>query len=404
MKQLISICHRISKSLDNGEEVLSVFIDFRKAFDKVWHKGLLFKLDKIGIKGPLHSWLSSYLSNRQQCVVIQGHRSSFRYIRAGVPQGSVLGPLLFLIYINDICCNILSIVQLYADDTSIFRVIKNRNALCAVNAMNNDLTAIQRWCVQWLVEINTDKSVLMLISRRSVPSDLTPLKIGDTVLQRVETHKHLGLWFDTKLTWSYHIDQTCTKASRRINMMMPLKYKLFRNTLETIYIAYVRPILEYGDVIFDNCTENLKSDLENIQIRAAQIVTGAKRYTSHALLYQETGWSTLCARRNTHKLILLQQIIHKNAPDYLIQIVPQPHSARTTRQTNKQLTGQFQCRTEYFKCSFFPSTIDLWNNTLPESARQIMSVASFNRVIGKLFEKNQLTELQRRTQDHIMRQ
>ena len=136
VKQLISICHRISKSLDNGEEVLSVFIDFRKAFDKVWHTGLLFKLDKIGIKGPLHSWLSSYLSNRQHCVVIQGHRSSFR----GVLQGSVLGPLLFLIYINDtICFHILSIVQLYADDTSIFRVIKNRNALCAVDVMNNDL-------------------------------------------------------------------------------------------------------------------------------------------------------------------------------------------------------------------------------------------------------------------------
>ena len=85
----------------------------------------------------------------------------------------------------------------------------------------------------------------------------------------------------------------------------------------------------------------------------------------------ETGWSTLCARRQTHKLIILQQIVHKKAPDCLIQIVPQPHSARTTRQSNKELTGQFQCITEYFKCSFFPATIDLWNNILPESARQM---------------------------------
>ena len=111
VKQLVSICHKISQSLDDGDEVLSVFIDFRKAFDKVWHKGLLFKLDKIGIKGTLHKWLSSYLSNRQQCVLIQGHRSRYRYIQAGVPQGSVLGPLLFLIYINDICCHLKSMVQ-----------------------------------------------------------------------------------------------------------------------------------------------------------------------------------------------------------------------------------------------------------------------------------------------------
>jgi hypothetical protein len=111
------------------KEILSVFIGFRKTFAKVWHKGLLFKLNKIGIRGSLHKWLSSYLSDRQQRVVIQGHKSRYRPINAGVAQGSVMGPLLFLIYINDICDNIKSIVQLYADDTQIFRVVNCRNAI-----------------------------------------------------------------------------------------------------------------------------------------------------------------------------------------------------------------------------------------------------------------------------------
>jgi len=356
---------------------------------------LVSKLDQIGIKCSLHTWLFSYLPNRQQCVLIQGHRSRYRYIQAGVPQGSVLGPLLFLIYINDICCHLKSMVQLYADDTSIFHVVRHRNVIAAVNDMNTDLTAILHWCTQWLVEISTEKSVTMLISRRNTPIDLPHVKIGDTILERVSTHKHLGLWFDSKLSWSHHIHEICAKASKRVNMMLPLKHKLHRSALETIYIAYVRPVLEYGDVIFDNCTESLKSDLENIQIRASHIVTGAKRYSSHTLLYKETGWSPLHIRRQIHKLNLMQQIVHNKAPDYLTQILPQLNITRITRQTNKHILGQFQCRTEMFRRSFFPSTIDLWNNNLTETHRQIKNVASFKRANSNIFENPRLTDLQR---------
>ena len=395
MKQLVSICHKISQSLDEGDELLSVFIDFRKAFDKVWHKGLLFKLNKIGIRGSLHKWLSSYLSDRQQCVVIQGHKSRYRPIHAGVPQGSVMGPLLFLIYINDICYNIKSIVQFYADDTSIFRVVKNRNAISAVNDMNDDLRVIQRLCKQWLVEVSTEKSVVMMISRRSTPTYINPVILNGQVLQSVEHHKHLGLWFDTKFSWSYHIEQTCAKASVRINMMMPLKHKFRRHILETIYISYVRSILEYADVVFDNCTEHLKTTIENVQIRAAQVVTGAKRHTSHSLLYNETGWTPLRTRRHIHKVVLLQQIVHNNAPRYLTQLLPQLHASRTTRQTNKHLLGQFQCRTELFKRSFFPSTISSWNNSITETIRQIPISATFKRRIRDNLERPKLNELQR---------
>jgi retron-type reverse transcriptase len=119
--------HTIYHTLEQGKEVRIVFLDISKAFDKVWHKGLLYKLEVIGIQDPLLSWLKSYLSNRKQRVVIEGQSSKWESIKAGVPQGSVLGPLLFFIYINDITKNLQSDCFLYADDTSILDIVDAPN-------------------------------------------------------------------------------------------------------------------------------------------------------------------------------------------------------------------------------------------------------------------------------------
>jgi hypothetical protein len=394
VRQLVSICHKISQSLDNGDEVLGVFLDFKKAFDKVWHKGLVFKLSKMGFHGSMLRWLKDYLHDRKQRVVIDGKSSTYRYILAGVPQGSVLGPLLFLVYINDICVNLKSIVQLYADDTSLFRIVRNRNMISAVLHINNDLNTIYCWAHQWLVEVSIEKSVSMLISRKQIPTQTLPVKYGNVALLNVEQYKHLGLWFDAKLSWSIHIEHIVVVASKRINMMLALKHKLPRNVLENIYRTFVRPVMEYGDVIFDSCSENMKSDLEKLQIRAAQIVTGAKRYTSNTLLYEETGWTPLSTRRKIHKLILFQQIVHHSAPPYLIALLPRSSSTRNTRQTNRLLETPFRCRTESFKRSFLPSAITLWNNDLNDTIREIINKSTFKHTVRKLLETKQLSELQ----------
>ena len=173
----------------------------------------MFKPRKFGIIGSLLKWLESYLTNRQQCVVIQGCKSTYQNIRACVPQGSVLGPLLFLMYINDICTGLTSIVQLYADDTSLFRIVRNRNITSAIGHMNSDLLIIQRWSQKWLVEVSTEKSVSMLISKKCVPTQTLPVSYGNTNLENVIHHKHLGLWFDTKLSWSYHTENMLSPRS-----------------------------------------------------------------------------------------------------------------------------------------------------------------------------------------------
>ena len=153
INQLTYDLDKIYQYIDRGSDLIGVFLDFSKAFDKVWHKGLLFKLKKAGTSGNLHKWLESYISNRKQRVIIDGMTSDYQYLSAGVPQGSVLGPLLFIIYINDIADNLQSQTCVYADDTALF-VPTFKNANQAVQTLNEELQKILDWCNLWKVELH----------------------------------------------------------------------------------------------------------------------------------------------------------------------------------------------------------------------------------------------------------
>ena len=154
INQLLSITHEIYKSFDDGLEVRSVFLDISKAFDKVWHEGVIFKLKQNGISGDLLNILTDFLSNRKQRVVLNGQVSTWTSVNAGVQQGFILGPLLFLIYINDLSDNLSSNVKLFADDTSLFSVIHDINISSA--ELNDDLKKISEWAFQWKMIFNLD--------------------------------------------------------------------------------------------------------------------------------------------------------------------------------------------------------------------------------------------------------
>ena len=154
INQLISITHEIYKSFDDGYEVRGVFLDISKAFDKVWHQGLHYKLRQNGMSGELLNILTDFLENRAQRVILNGQYSSWAKVEAGVPQGSVLGPLLFLIYINDLSDNLASNSKLFADDTSLFSVVRNVDA--SNIDLNNDLKMIVVWAFQRKMNFNPD--------------------------------------------------------------------------------------------------------------------------------------------------------------------------------------------------------------------------------------------------------
>ena len=160
VNQLTDLYNTFCHALDEGKEVRAIFCDISKAFNRVWHKGLLYKLSSNGISGPLLQWFTDYLSNRKQRVVLPGSASNWTAIKAGVPQGSILGPLLFLVYINDIVENIHSSIRLFADDTSLYIIVDD--PVDAAYHLNNDLLKIHEWAKQWLVKFNPAKSESMI--------------------------------------------------------------------------------------------------------------------------------------------------------------------------------------------------------------------------------------------------
>ena len=157
--QLIDLYHQIAQSFDSKTHTCVVFCDISKAFDRVWHKGLIFKLKQPRVRGSLLNWISNYLSNREHRVIVGQSYSDVKHVNAGVPQGSILGPLLFLVYVSDITHNLLSITRLFAEDTCLDSTTSNIDDL--QGNINHDLREISKWSKQWLVTLNPNKTVVL---------------------------------------------------------------------------------------------------------------------------------------------------------------------------------------------------------------------------------------------------
>ena len=231
----------------------------------------------------------------------------YAFIKAGVPQGSILGPLLFLLFINDIVNEIHTNIQLFTDDTSLYLIVEHPDVTAQL--LNIDLETIAKWAKLWLLTFNPSKSESLLISRKVNVPIHPPIFMHNQQLTEVTSHKHQGLHISKDCTWHEQIKYIKEKAWFQINIMRKFKFLLDRKSLETIYFSFMRPILEYGDVVWDNCTQQEKQDIEKIQIEAARIVTGTTKLVSINSLYEETGWETLETRQNNHKLTLFFKLI-----------------------------------------------------------------------------------------------
>ena len=179
----------------------AVFLDVSKAFDAIWHQGLLAKLEQINISGEAFKLFNSYLENREAVTVVDGHKSSPLPLKAGVPQGSSLGPLLFIIFINDLVSNLETTPFLFADDCTL--LAKADSTFETTNQLNRDLTKIFSWSLIWKVNFNASKSCEMIFSKSYLISQ--PLILGLQIIERVHLHKHLGIYIQSNLSWEKQV-------------------------------------------------------------------------------------------------------------------------------------------------------------------------------------------------------
>ena len=351
-----------------------------------------FKLKQNGINGKLLSLLQNYLSNRQQRVVINGSESEWGPIKSGVPQGSVLGPLLFLIYVNDLEDNIKSSIKFFADETSLFSVVHDPQK--SATDLNHDLDQIKRWAHQWRMSFNPDPTKPaqeVLYSKKKNITLHPPLYYNGIEVKRVSEHKHLGLILDSKLTFAKHITEKITIARKWIGIIKHLAPYLPLKSLDQIYKMHIRPHLDYCDIIFhspvithDNDTSltlnYTMSALERTQYQAALAVSGAWKGSNRDKIYEELGWETLDNRRYLRRLIMIYKIIKKLTPEYLRDPIP---SRGQYNFRSPDLLPLIPCRSTRYRNSFYPDSIKLWNNIGPEF-RNAESLSIFKRSILRI--------------------
>ena len=319
-----------------------VFLDLKKAFDTVDHETLVSKLNAYGIRHGANDWFKSYLSDRTQKSLVNGFLSEDRFISRGVPQGTILGPLLFLLYINDLpnCLNH-SHPRMFADDTHLTYSAANVHDI--EQKLNQDLKSVSEWLAANKLTLNTSKTEFMLIgSRQRIrTSHSSPtLTINGAPIKRVDCVKSLGLNIDENLSWNKHIDKISKKIASGIGALKRMRPFVPSSTLKYIYSSVIQPHFDYCCVVWDNCSKSSADELQKLQNRAARILTFSNYDTNADLLIKRIGWRKLDSQRKIQKVTMIYKSLNGLNPDYLQPLFNYRNSVinYTLRDTEGKLT------------------------------------------------------------------
>ena len=362
---LTVITERIHQALDVSGEARAIALDISKAFDKVWHRGLIHKLQAYGISGPFLNIIKSFLSHRSIQVVLSGSSSKEHSINAGVPQGSVLGPTLFLIFINDLPDDLFCKLGIFADDTTLYSSVGKSSGefekIEMAADLEADLRSVTEWGERWLVTFNASKTKLLSINRRKCP-DLPEIFMDHKPLPESQSFRLLGLPFCSSLGWSQYIENIAKAASKKIGSLHRAKNFLTPESILYLYKSTIRPCLEYCCHIWSGAPITSLNILDKVQRRLYNLL-GENLFSK---------LQPLSHRRDVASLSLFYRYFHGHCSEDLASLMPRRYSTfNSSIQTHRSVRNNWAVylprrNTSTYSNSFIPRTATLWNS-IPDS-------------------------------------
>ena len=382
---LLDYLEVLTKLIDSGQNVDVIYLDFAKAFDKVPHQRLLQKMKSHGITGKVHSWIEGWLFGRKQRVVLNGNASEWSPVTSGVPQGSVLGPICFIIFIDDID-EVVDLVNgfifKFADDTKYGRSVVNE---CDREAMQKDIDKLLEWADRWQMEFNAKKCKVLHFGRSNPCYSYTMggYAPGGVVLESIEEEKDIGVMIHKSLKPSTQCFKAASKASQVLGQMTRSFQYRDKYVWIRLYTTYVRPHLEFSCQAWSPWLKRDIEILEKVQRRAVNRVAGLKGKTYEEKL-REVGLLSLYDRRKRGDAIQVWKAIngHSILNSEMLQHV-NTHNPRLTRCTSKKLNltkpfGRLDVRNNFFSVR----VVDEWNN-LPQNIQSATTMDDFKRGYDK---------------------
>ncbi len=365
--------------MDNGLLNGVLFLDFKKAFDSVNHNILLSKLELYGIRGTSLKWFKSYLSNRKQICSINGKQSDVNDLKCGAPQGSNLGPFLFLLYINDLPrCLQTTKARLFANDTTLSISASTVDEI--ESKLNHDLLNVNEWLIANKLTLNETKTEFMIIgSRQRVPSfEQGPIiKLGNQVIKRVPNKKTLGVILNEHLTWNKHIDEQNKKISNNIALLRRAKSFVPEHILNKMYNAFVIPNFYYCSTVWNDGHKNKLTKLSKLQKKAARVITGASYDERSNEIFRKLDWMPIHKSLSIRENIVTLKALTANSPNYLTEMFNFCSNETYNLRSNFCQLFLEKPNTNFLKKSFSYRAAKSWNN-LPDNIRQNVDNITLN--------------------------